>query len=788
MADANSDFRNRFIRNRAQFGVDHNAEAKKAAIDLAAKNKLNSERLAETAKHVTGSKALARALAEKNALKAKESIEAWQMSLTIAKLKLAEENENYKTKKLIDQVESRAALLRSKVALQKHYPNGIPQDLINQLTALYSDVIKLPEEKDDWASFIKENNESIAHFTNIEALRVKNLIKDAQMSVVMISSLFDVITKNMSELVVIGINPNNPKQQQFEKDIAPDVYKELQKRHSELQSGITKTQKEAGDLIGKFVAKTTGPISIENSALLNPFNELSELFSVYKKRASGGTDNFSAKIEDTIKEARNRFNIINDNVGKQAIKGVENPIWGANSWYIITDSGNPANRPFYFNQKTGDTSWKMPNVISLNPKEEVIPTIPVVGPVYQEFLKKLPPFNSVEGLPPIIYTGTRDIADDAVVPNNVIPKGMTREDLGLANTEKDEHFKKVEELEREVQKAEWGLAIEKNKAQEVPSVTAASVIGSPQFLEMVAILNTPVKGVIPPPNANALNDLVTLLSGDPYGESITSSLNDIANQIKSFNDYKEDKGKVLPVDPTEKANNIREEATRTNARIDSIKERIEKVYNNIPAAKKAELEKKLKEIKPLAKINSTGTSTTATIASSDTPASFSMDTDATPTASKVAMPSVSASTSSSATPTGVNTESAPMQGESEEEGEADHSINEETGEKIHHPSWGNIFKINGASKSVASSASNGVADTASVDSVPVPLEADAAIAKANASTEVPTPLKSIPASEPASAIEIQEGMDKEEEVSDDSTTDAIKKPTAPVTIKKQSSK
>ena len=786
MADANSDFRNRVIRDRAKLGVDHNAEAKKAAIDLAAKNKLNSERLAETAKHVAGAKALARTLEEKNAFDKTEGLNSAKWLLDSAEKALIAENENYKTKKLIDQVESRAALLRSKVALQKHYPNGIPQDLINQLTALYSDVIKLPEEKDDWASFIKENNESIAHFTNIEALRVKNLIKDAQMSVVMISSLFDVITKNMSELVVIGINPNNPKQQQFGKDIAPDVYKDLQKRHSELQSGITKTQKEAGDLIGKFVAKTTGPISIENSALLNPFNELSELFRVYKLRVSGGEDTFSTKIEATIKEARNRFNIINDNVGKQAIKGVENPIWGANSWYIIADSGNPANRPFYFNQKTGDTSWKMPNVISLNPKEEEIPTIPVVGPVYKEFLKKLPPFNSVEGLPPIIYTGTRDIADDAVVPNNVIPKGMTREDLGLANTEKDEHFKKVAKLEEEIQSKRMQVANKESDVKDAQAITAISVIGSPQFLEIVARLNTPVNGVIPAPNRDALNAMITFLSGDPYGEAIAENLRNIELQIEEFKKFKEDKD--LPADPIQKANAIKERAIRVNETIDFYKEKIQKNYNHIPSGKMESLQKQLKEIKPVAKINSAGTSTTATIASNDTPASFSMDTDATPTSSNVAMPSVSASTSSSATPTGVSTESAPMQGASEEEGEADHSINEETGEKIHHPSWGNIFKINGASKSVASSASNGVADTASVDSAPVPLEADAAIAKANASTEVPTPLKSIPASEPASAIEIQEGMDKEEEVSDDSTTDAIKKPTAPVTIKKQSSK
>ena len=786
MADANSDFRNKVIRNRAQFGVDHNAEAKKAAIDLTAKNKLNSERLAETAKHVTGAKALARTLAEKNAFDKAEGLNSAKWLLDGAEKALIAENENYKTQKLIDQVESRAALLKSKVALQKHYPNGIPQDLINQLTVLYSDVIKLPEEKDEWASFIKENNESIAHFTNVEALRIKNLIKDAQMSVVSISSLFDVITKDMSELVVIGINPNNPKQQQFGEDIDPNLYKELLKRHISLQSEITRTQKDAGDLIGKFVAKTTGSISIENSALLNPFNELSELFSVYKKRVSGADDTFLAKIEATIKEARNRFNIINDNVGKQMIKGVENPIWGANSWYIIADSGNTANRPFYFNQKTGDTSWKMPNVISLNPKEEVIPTIPVVGPVYQEFLKKLPPFNSVEGLPPIIYTGTRDIADDAVVPNNAIPKGMTREDLGLANTEKDEHFKKVAKLEEEIQNKRMQVANKESDVKNAQAITAISVIGSPQFLEIVARLNTPVNGVIPAPNRDALNAMITFLSGDPYGEAIAENLQNIELQIEEFKKFKEDKD--LPTDPTQKANAIKERAIQVNETIDFYKEKIQKNYNHIPSGKMESLQRKLKEIKPVAKINSAGTNNTATIASNDTPASFSMDTDATTTASKVAMPSVSASTSSSATPTSVSTESAPMQGASEGRGETNHSIDEKTGEKIQHPSWGSIFKINDASKSVASSASNGVADTASVDSAPVPLEADAAIAKANASTEVPTPLKSIPASEPASAIEIQEGMDKEEEVSDDSTTDAIKKPTAPVTIKKQSSK
>jgi hypothetical protein len=786
MVDANSNFRDKVIRDRAKFGVDHGAMAKKAAIDLAAKNKLNSDRLAETAKDVAGAKALARTLAEKNAFDKTEGLKSAKWLLDGAEKALIAENENYKTKKLIDQLDLRAALLRSKVVLQKHYPNGIPQDLINQLTALYSDVIKLPEEKDDWASFIKENNESIAHFTNVEALRVKNLIKDAQMSVVMIGSLFDVITKDMSELTVIGINPNNPKQQQFGKDIATDVYKELLKRHSSLQSEITRTQKEAGDLIGKFVAKTTGSISIENSALLNPFNELSELFRVYKLSTSNVTDTFFTKIEAAIKEARNRFNSINDNVGKQAIKGVENPIWGANSWYIITDSGNPANRPFYFNQKTGDTSWKMPNVISLNPKEEIIPTIPVVGPVYQKFLEKLPPFNSVEGLPPIIYTGTRDIADNAVVPDNAIPKGMTREDLGLANTEKDDHFKKVAELEKDIQNERIGVANKEDDVKGAQAITAISVIGSPQFLEIVSRLNTPVNGVIPAPNRDALNAMITSLSGDPYGEAIAENLRNIELQIEEFKKFKEDKD--LLVDPTNKANAIKEQAIRVNEAIDFYKEKIQKNYNHIPSGKMESLQKQLKEIKPVAKINSAGTSTTATIASNDTPDSFSTDTDATPIASKFAMPSVSASTSSSATPTSASTESAPMQGASEEEGEADHSINEETGEKIHHPSWGNIFKINGASKSVASSASNGVADTASVDSAPIPLEADAAIAEANASTEVPTPLKSIPAPDPASAIKIQEDMDNEEEVTDDSTTDAIKKPTAPVTIKKQSSK
>jgi hypothetical protein len=816
MADADTPHRKRVLAERQHIGIDHGAMAKKAALDLAAQKQLNSERLARTAKDVSAAKALARALEERNTFKTNEGLEASQQTLEMAKQALAKEIANYKTKKLIDQTESRASFLKSKVALLKHYPNGIPQDLINQLTVLYSDVIKLPEEKDEWTAFIKENNDSIAHFTNVEAARVKNLITAAQMSVVTISSLFDAIISDNDELTVIGIDPNNPKTEQKGKAIPPDLYKELLNRHHFLQTSINKAKKEAGELIGKFVAKTTGPISIENSALLNPFNELSALVSRYKIRNSN-QDSFFSKIEVDISNTRKAFNIINDNVGKQKIRGVENPIWGANSWYIITDSGNPANRPFYFNQKTGDTSWKMPNVISLNPLEEKIPTIPIVGPVYQEFLKKLPPFNSVEGLPPIIYTGTRDIAEDAVVPNNVIPAGMTREDLGLANTEKDEHFKKVAKLEEEVQEAETSVAKDKIDVKERPPITAASVIGSPQFIEMVGMLNTPDnKGVIPPPNAEALNKLVTFLSGDPYGASIVSGLNGITQWIKEFNDYKADKD--LPADPTQKANLIREKANRANDAINLLKEKIEETYNNIPAARKAELEKQLREIKPVAKIAPQSMDRNmATIASNDAPAGFSTDTEATPSSEKMATSSVSASTSSSATPTSATTQSVPMQGASEEVGESKHSVDEETGEKIQYPSWENFsakkinkmiddsFKTNlpdtpmseGEAQTIIKN-SKGKPDMVSDESKsatmellsdpPIALKADEKIAKANASTEVPTPLKSIPAPEPASAIKIQNDMDSEDEEDEDIATDAVKKPVVLAATKKQSSK
>lgn len=816
MADADTANRKRVLAERQRFGIDHGAIAKKAALDLAAKNKLNSENLARTAKDVSAAKALARALEERNTFKTNEGLEASQQTLEMAKQALAKENENYKTKKLIDQTGLRISLLRSKDALQKRYPNGIPQDLINQLTVLYSDVIKLPEEKDEWTAFIKENNDSIAHFTNVEAARVKNLIIAAQMSVVKISSFIDAIVSESKELAKIGIDPNDPKMNQFGKPINPDVYKELLKRYGQKETSITKNKKEAGELINSFIEKTKGPISIENSALLNPFNKLSALVNSYEKESVTDSD-FVVKITGYIKEGQKSFGLINDLVNKQMSAGVENPIWGANSWYIIKDNENNRNRSFYFNQKTGDTSWRMPNVISLHPIEEKIPTIFITNLVYQKFLEKLPPFNSVEGLPPIIYTGDRDIADKDVVPDNIIPEGMTREELGLANTKKDEHLKKVEQLEKEVQEAEASVTKNQIDVKGRPPITAASVIGSPQFIEMVGMLNTPDKnGVIPTPNAEALNKLVTFLSGDPYGALIVNGLNGITQWIKEFNDYKANKN--LPVDPTQKANLIREKANQANDAINLLKEKIEEAYNNIPAARKAELEKQLKEIKPVAKIAPQSMDrNTATIASNDAPAGFSTDTEATPSSEKMAVSSVSASTSSSATPTSATTQSVPMQGASEEVGEFKHSVDEKTGEKIQHPSWENFsakkinkmindsFKTNlpdtpmseGEAQAIIKN-SKGKPDIVSDESKsatmellsdpPIALKADEKIAKANASTEVPTPLKSIPAPEPAVAIKIQNDIDKGEETTDDSTTDTAKKLVVLSTTKKQSSK
>jgi hypothetical protein len=766
MADADSVFRKKVLEGRNRFQPDQAAAAKKAAIDLAAKNRLNSDRESQTGKDISQTKLLAEALEEKLKLNAENAFLLKESILADAKNALKTAQDNFKIDQELVKVDLKSNLLKTQTALNKHYPTGIPQSIVDELAVLYSDVIKDPDQSPLWLTFVKDNNESIAHFTKVEALRVKRLIDAAYDSVAKIESHIKAINADMKAQLAIGYDPETPLKLHGEPQ-DPRVIEQARKTYDSLGGQIRVEIKAASLLIKEFSAKIKPPISIESAALFNPFNELSKVVDGLKRK-DGNTpsSDFYTDAKSIVTGMESVFKKINDDVNSLKIRGVDNPIFGANSWYEFTDKTDTKKR-IYFNQKTGDTLWKSPNVISLDPNQD-IPTVAIEPLVFNKILERFPPFSSSEGVPPMIYTGKRDIlADQPIIVDNdfVI---LAREHLSPASDEKQKHLADVAKLEQNVQENTRELEQRSYNLKINPPKTAASALGSQEFLSAIQSLQTPVNGVIPESNAKLLKEIVTKLMDDPYGAELSENREAVNALISNFNKFKIE-NKNLP-------EKIAEEAKNVNKEIELRINTIQSLYENLPENVVRDVKERILKLKPLSQVApQSGTSNTATTASNDTPASFSMDTDATPTASKVAMPSVSAFTSSSATPTSVSTESTPMQGASEGKGETNHSIDEKTGEKIQHPSWENIFKINDASKSVASSASNGVADTASVDSAPIPLEADAAIAEANASTEVPTPLKSIPASNLASAIKVQEDMDNEAETTDNSTTNGSKK-------------
>ena len=810
------------------------------------KNKLNSDRESKTKEDIADAESLAKALQEKLKSDSEQTLIALRSNLFSANLNLKAVQEKFKIEQELKKAKVRGDLLATQIVLSKHYPNGIPQSIIDELAVLYSDVIKDPDESPLWLTFVKNNNESIAHFTKVEALSLKKSIDAAYNSVANIESHIKAINTDMKAQVAIGYDPKTPLNLHGEPQ-DPKVVEQARKTYDSLGEKIRTGIKAASLLIKEFSAKIKPPISIGSAALLNPFNELSKVVDGLEwKDGNTPSGDFYKDAKSIVTGMDGVFKKMNEDVNSSKIRGVDNPIFGANSWYEIKDEENPKKK-IYFNEKTGDSLWNSPNVISLNPNGS-IPTISIDSNNFDSLLFRFPPFLSSEGVPPMIYTGDREILSKQSFIDTILnkPSTISRTPLNPRIDEKKKYNEKIDELEFRVRDFESQVNREEERLKRNPPATSISALGSREFLAAIQSLQTQDNnGLVPPPNAKLLKEIVTTLMGDPYGKELQMHLDGLNDAINDFNKFKiehKDEPKEIAAQahetnlsivritqyieglysklPENVVKNLKEKfqqikpsayigelehsrlrvnsivaawkkyksetndspetiakkAIDTNNTILGITNEIKSLYQGLPENVVKDLKEKISKLPPVSQVApQSGTSTTATIASNDTPTSISTDTDATSTASKVAMPSVSASTSSSATPTSVSTESAPMQGASEGRGETNHSIDEKTGEKIQHPSWENIFKINDASKSVASSASNNVANTASVDSAPVPLEADAAIAEANASTEVPTPLKSIPAPNPASAIKIQEDMDNEAETTDNSTTDGSKK-------------
>ena len=626
---ADTDFKRKMDAARHKFQVDDKANAEAARLAIAKQGRDNAANLAELRRNHAQAAEFAKAAAVEAKNISDANIATEQAKVDIVKTVIATSKARYEAAKKLKAANDVDHFYETLTAVKEAFPNGVPKETVHIIGATFADVVDRNDVKEDWAEFKTSNNASLTITTNTEELHLRKVVDDANYEVARVGSLFQDLLGLKAELVNTGINPSKIYEINGIR-ATKEAYEEAKKQYNSINSKIVTAIGSTRAAIDKITSKIGGPLSLEVAALVKPITilnkQISHFFDDSKNSSSTSLAMFSTKMQDTYIRLDAKLKSINTSSENQFNGGLLNPIFGANSW-IALKSTNPASPTLYYNQATKISTWKAPNVISIfdlaygNPLGESeaggFRTIPVAEDLYNKIIETSPPFKDSAGLIPIIQTGFSKSTQEIKMPDGSVIRPelkYTKEDSLKTEKARLESDISLQEI---LGKSEADLIKAKEGAIIDPALKATQIMGSPAFIAEWIRLSTPdASGAIPPQQGSRLLDIVKSLSGDPYGQKITTKLDDIDSKIKAFQKFKAEEK-----DPAK----ISAEAAKTNAEITNS---INSIHSLYPRVDKATIDKTdsliapLDPVKhPLSQVTPSGTNNTQTIAGNESQSS-----------------------------------------------------------------------------------------------------------------------------------------------------------------------